>query len=74
MARNRLGILISGRGSNMQAIVEACARGRVPADVALVVSNRAAAEGLRWAEDRGLPTSSCRTGTSPTVSAMSSRS
>jgi phosphoribosylglycinamide formyltransferase 1 len=55
MSTARLGILISGRGSNMQAIVAACAAGDVPAEVALVVSNRARAEGLAWAEERALP-------------------
>ncbi len=52
----KLGILISGRGSNMQAIVGACQRGDVPAEVALVISNRAAAPGLEWARSTGLAT------------------
>lgn len=52
----RLGILISGRGSNMQAIVRACDAGLVPAEVALIVSNRADAAGLDWARDHGLAT------------------
>lgn len=52
----RLGILISGRGSNMMAIVEACRDGRVPAEVAVVVSNRERAPGLEWARERGIPT------------------
>jgi phosphoribosylglycinamide formyltransferase-1 len=51
-----LGILISGRGSNMQAIVSACRDGRVPAEVAVVVSNRHDAAGLTWARDAGIPT------------------
>jgi phosphoribosylglycinamide formyltransferase-1 len=51
-----LGILISGRGSNMQAIVRACERGELPAEVALVVSNRGDAAGVAWARDRGIPT------------------
>ncbi len=54
MGKARLGILISGRGSNMQALANACAEGRIPAEVALVVSNRARAEGLEWARARGL--------------------
>ncbi|HIV71230.1 MAG TPA: phosphoribosylglycinamide formyltransferase [Candidatus Aquabacterium excrementipullorum] len=49
-------ILISGRGSNMEAIVEACARERWPAKVAAVVSNKADAGGLRFAADRGIAT------------------
>jgi phosphoribosylglycinamide formyltransferase-1 len=56
MAPTKLGILISGRGSNMMSIVAACEGGSVPADVAVVVSNRADAAGLGWAKDRGLAT------------------
>jgi phosphoribosylglycinamide formyltransferase-1 len=56
MALPKLAILISGRGSNMQAIVAACQDGRVPAEVALVVSNRADAAGLEWALGRGIDT------------------
>jgi phosphoribosylglycinamide formyltransferase-1 len=52
----RLGILISGRGSNMMSIVAACAAGAVPAEVAIVVSNRSDAPGLEWATARGLTT------------------
>ena len=46
MDRARLGILISGRGSNMMAIVASCEAGKIPAEVALVVSNKASAAGL----------------------------
>jgi phosphoribosylglycinamide formyltransferase-1 len=56
MATTKLGILISGRGSNMMSIVAACEAGEVPAEVALVVSNRAGAPGLEWAREHGLPT------------------
>ena len=52
----KLGILISGRGSNMMALVEACVDGQVPAEVAVVVSNRADAPGLEWARRCGLET------------------
>ncbi len=51
----RLGVLISGRGSNMRAIVDACRGGRMPAEVAVVVSNRPAAAGVAWARGEGLP-------------------
>ncbi len=51
-------ILISGRGSNMEAIVEACASQQWPARVAAVVSNKAEATGLRFAADRGIATAS----------------
>jgi len=56
MEATRIGVLISGRGSNMRAIVAACAEGEVPARVVLVVSNRADAAGLAWAREHGLAT------------------
>jgi phosphoribosylglycinamide formyltransferase-1 len=49
-------ILISGRGSNMEAIVEACARQQWPARVNAVISNKATASGLAWAAQRGIAT------------------
>lgn len=52
----RLGIMISGRGSNMQAVVRNIEMGRLPAEVALVVCNHAGAPGLIWAREKGLPT------------------
>ncbi len=55
-ARPRLVILISGRGSNMQAIAEACEQARLPAELAAVVSNRPLAAGLGWAAARGIET------------------
>jgi phosphoribosylglycinamide formyltransferase-1 len=56
MARLNLGILISGRGSNMQALVEACRKGGIPADIRLVLSNRAKAAGLGFAAAAGIAT------------------
>ena len=52
----RIVILISGRGSNMQAIVQQCAAQSWPAEVVAVLSNRAEAAGLAWAQDRGIAT------------------
>ncbi|CAB3728737.1 phosphoribosylglycinamide formyltransferase [Trinickia soli] len=49
-------ILISGRGSNMEAIVRACAAERWPARIAAVVSNRADAPGLAFAASQGIAT------------------
>lgn len=49
-------ILISGRGSNMQAIVRAMHSDRWPARIAAVISNRADAEGLIFAAERNIPT------------------
>jgi phosphoribosylglycinamide formyltransferase 1 len=52
----RLGILISGRGSNMVALADAVRAGRLPqAEVALVISDQANAAGLERARERGLP-------------------
>jgi phosphoribosylglycinamide formyltransferase-1 len=56
MARLRLGVLISGRGSNLQALIEACAEPAFPAAIALVVSNRKDAAGLARATEAGIPT------------------
>ncbi len=52
----RLGILLSGRGSNFQAIADNIAAGTLDAEIALVISNRAEAPGLEIARQRGLPT------------------
>lgn len=56
MARLRLGVLISGRGSNLQALIDACRDPGFPAEIALVISNRADAGGLERAASAGLPT------------------
>jgi len=50
----KLGVLISGRGSNLQAIAAAVAAGALPAEIALVLSNRPQAPGLEWARQQGL--------------------
>jgi len=55
-APRRLGILISGRGSNMLAIGEAIAAGRLDATIAVVVSSRPGAPGLERAATAGIPT------------------
>jgi phosphoribosylglycinamide formyltransferase 1 len=49
-------ILISGRGSNMEAIVRALESERWPARIAAVISNKADAKGLEFAQARGIPT------------------
>lgn len=51
-----LGILLSGRGSNFMAIADSVAAGRIPAEIAVVVSNRPNAPGLEEAERRSLHT------------------
>ena len=49
-----IGVLISGRGSNLQSIVNAIASRRLDATIAVVVSNRAEAQGLQRARDAGI--------------------
>jgi phosphoribosylglycinamide formyltransferase-1 len=56
MARIRAAVLISGRGSNMMALVEAARDPAFPATIALVLSNRADAPGLAFAAARGIAT------------------
>lgn len=53
--RKRVGILISGRGSNMMSLVAATKQPDYPADVVCVISNRPQAPGLAWAKAQGLP-------------------
>jgi phosphoribosylglycinamide formyltransferase-1 len=51
----KIGILISGRGSNMSAIVEAVQSGRIPgSEVAVVISDKKSAQGLEKAKERGV--------------------
>jgi phosphoribosylglycinamide formyltransferase-1 len=56
MATLDLGVLISGRGSNLQAILDAIERGSLDARVRLVISNRPGAPGIERAERAGVPT------------------
>jgi len=51
----RIGILLSGRGSNFEAIADNVAAGKIQAEIAAVISNRADAPGLERARQRGLP-------------------
>lgn len=55
-AKARVAVLISGRGSNLQALANAISRGEVPAEIALAFSNRPEAPGLEIARRIGLPT------------------
>ncbi len=52
-----LGVLISGRGTNLQAIIDAIHEGRLDARIGVVVSNKAEAEGLARAQKAGITTS-----------------
>ncbi|MEW5805786.1 MAG: phosphoribosylglycinamide formyltransferase [Acidobacteriota bacterium] len=56
MAKGRIGILISGRGSNMVSIIEACKAGKTNAEVSLVISNEKDAPGLEKARSFGVET------------------
>jgi phosphoribosylglycinamide formyltransferase 1 len=56
MIRKRVAILISGRGSNMSALIEAAKAVDYPAEISLVISNRPDAAGLARAQAEGIPT------------------
>lgn len=56
ISRKKLGILISGRGSNMASLVEAARAPDCPYEVALVASDKPEAPGLAWAGERGVAT------------------
>jgi phosphoribosylglycinamide formyltransferase-1 len=56
MARLKVAVLISGRGSNLQSLLEACRQPGFPAEIALVISNRAEAQGLQRAKAASVPT------------------
>src|SRR5882672_2037324 len=56
--KKRIGVLLSGRGSNFEALAESVAAGRIPnAEIAVVISNREGAPGIQRAEARGIKTS-----------------
>jgi phosphoribosylglycinamide formyltransferase-1 len=56
VGRLKVGVLISGRGSNLQALLDACADPAFPAEIVLVISNIADAAGLERAETAGIAT------------------
>jgi phosphoribosylglycinamide formyltransferase-1 len=51
----KIGVLVSGSGTNLQSIIDACAAGTIPGQVACVVSNKADALGLERAKKAGIP-------------------
>ena len=55
MGRLNVGVLISGSGTNLQALIDDCARADAESEIALVLSNRADAFGLARAAEAGLP-------------------
>lgn len=56
MSKSKLVVLISGGGTNLQALIDACENGTLNAEISLVVSNKKAAYGLTRAEKAGIPT------------------
>jgi phosphoribosylglycinamide formyltransferase-1 len=55
--KKRIGVLLSGRGSNFEALADSVAAGRIPnAEIAIVISNREGAPGIQRAESRGIRT------------------
>ena len=54
MNKKRIGVLISGRGSNMLSLIEACKKPDYPAEIVLVISNRPKAHGLSLAAKEGI--------------------
>ena len=56
MATLKVGVLISGRGSNLRALIDGCAGGKIPAEIVLVISNRPGAAGLDHARSANIPT------------------
>jgi phosphoribosylglycinamide formyltransferase-1 len=56
VATLKVGVLISGRGSNLRALIDGCAGGRIPAEIVLVISNRPAAAALDHARRANIPT------------------
>jgi len=56
MEKLKLAVLVSGRGSNLQALIDACSAPSFPAEIVLVISNKPDAHGLTRAEDAGIPT------------------
>ena len=56
MKKKRIGVLISGRGSNMSSLIEACKSPDYPAEISVVISNRPKAAGLEIAASEGIKT------------------
>lgn len=54
MPKSKIAVLISGRGSNLKSLLEACADPDFPAEIALVIANKPKAPGLDYARDAGV--------------------
>jgi len=62
MAKLKVGVCVSGRGSNLQALIDACGRPDFPAEIVLVVSNVGGVQGLERAEKAGIETATIEHG------------
>lgn len=71
--RHPIAVLVSGGGTNLQAILDACDRGEIPCRVALVISNKEDAYGLVRAKTHGIPTEIVRHRDFPTREAFDAR-
>lgn len=71
--RHPIAVLVSGGGTNLQAIIDACDRGEVPCRVALVISNKEDAYGLVRAKKHGIPTEIVRHRDFPTRETFDAR-
>lgn len=56
ISKKRIGVLLSGGGTNLQALINACRDGNFPARIAVVISNHPKAYGLKRAQQNNLPT------------------
>lgn len=54
MTKKKIGVLISGNGSNLQALIDACAKKDFPAEITVVISNKESAYGLNRAREHGI--------------------
>jgi phosphoribosylglycinamide formyltransferase-1 len=55
LTRARIGVLVSGRGTNLQALLDACAEGRVDGDIVMVTGNKAGCGAMEIARQAGVP-------------------
>ena len=70
MARLRIGALASGGGSNLQAIIDAIADGRLDAEIVLAISNNSRARAMKRARDAGIPVAHLSAVTHPDPDAL----
>ena len=56
MNKHKIAVLISGSGSNLQAIIDACENGSIPCEISIVISNKKEAFGLMRASNHNIPT------------------